>query len=469
MIRLSPRTPGWPCAYIVCAGLALLGETTWAQQAQVQQAQVSTTPVAPSPSSAQAISLEDAIARAKLNEPTFAAAAAASKVAALDRSIARAALLPTVVYHNQFLYTEPAHGATDSANASAGVVPSTPRFIANNSVHEYMSQGVVTETIGAQQFAAAARASAASAVALAELEIARRGLVATVVSLYYTSLAADHKLAVAQHALDEATDFAKLTQNRENAREVAHADVIKAQLTVQQRQRDLDDTKLQGEKARLELGVLLFPDPRSAFTLAEFTTPTPLASREDFEASAAHNNPELKSALASLRASSLDLVGARAAYLPDLSLNFNYGIDSAQFAIHAPDGTRNLGYSASATLDIPVWDWFSTHDRIKQKVALRDSAKVALTAAQRKLIAQIDEFYAEANVARNQLASLNESAATARESLRLTRLRYTAGEATVLEVVDAQIAMTAAETAREDGIVRYQTALANLQILTGSL
>jgi outer membrane protein TolC len=92
-----------------------------------------------------------------------------------------------------------------------------------------------------------------------------------------------------------------------------------------------------------------------------------------------------------------------------------------------------------------------------------------LTATQRRLIAQLDEFYAEASVARDQLQSLEVSAETARESLRLTRLRYTAGEATVLEVVDAQNSLTNAELAREDGTVRYETALANLQILTGTI
>ena len=67
------------------------------------------------------------------------------------------------------------------------------------------------------------------------------------------------------------------------------------------------------------------------------------------------------------------------------------------------------------------------------------------------------------------MQSLELSAQTAQESLRLTRLRYTAGEATVLEVVDAQNSLTSAELAREDGMVRYQTALANLQILTGTI
>ena len=63
----------------------------------------------------------------------------------------------------------------------------------------------------------------------------------------------------------------------------------------------------------------------------------------------------------------------------------------------------------------------------------------------------------------------NLSVDTAAESLRLTRLRYTAGEATILEVVDAENSLTATELAREDGIVRYQTALANLQLLTGTI
>jgi outer membrane protein TolC len=420
-------------------------------------------------SSPSQITLEDAISRAKANEPTFAAAVAADKVAALNHSLARSALLPSVVYHNQYLYTQPAHGPTQSANASTAATASVPRFIANNSVHEYTSQGVVTETIGVQQVTAVAQASAAAALASAELEIARRGLAAAVAGLYYTALAAEHKMAVAQRALDEAASFTQLTAQRENAREAAHADVVKAQLQQQQRQREFADAKLQNDKARLDLAVLLFPNPRTGYTLMVSAAPAPLPTREEVETAASQHNAELKSALASMRAADLDVTAARAAYLPDLALSFNYGIDAPEFAIHGLDGTRNLGYSATATLDIPVWDWFATHDRVKQKTALRDSAKVALTATQRRLVADLDEFYGEASVARDQLQSLDESAATARESLRLTRLRYSAGESTVLEVVDAQTALLAAENAREDGVLRYRTALANLQILTGTM
>src|ERR1700738_560984 len=229
------------------------------------------------------ITLDEAIARARANEPAFAAAVAANRNAALDHSLARAALLPNAVYHNQFLYSQPLH--------APGIAPGLPRFIANNTVHEYTSQASVTETIGVQQLTAVSRSSAAAALASAELEIARRGLVSTVVSLFYGSLASDRKLAVAEEAANEASSFSTLTQRRESAREVARADVIKALLQQQQRDRDLADATLQAQKARLDLAVLLFPDPRFPYNL---TAPAPpvLASRAEVEAAAAKLNPE---------------------------------------------------------------------------------------------------------------------------------------------------------------------------------
>jgi outer membrane protein TolC len=430
-------------------------------------------PVATSPSTA--ITLNEAIARARVNEPNFAASVASSKNAALDQSIARAGLLPNVVYNNQYLYTEANHCPTSNkicaANSGTDVASTTApvRFIANNTVHEYVSQGSATETIGLQQFNAVSRASTALAVAKAEQEVAQRGLVASVAGLFYASSTADRRVAVAERAATEAASLTKLTQQRETGREVAHADVVKAELQQQQRDRDLADAKLNAERARLELAVLLFPDPRTPYTLALPDTPPGVPARADVEAALAKRNPELESALASSHLADLNVVAARSAYFPNLELNYSYGIDAAQFAANAIDGSRNLGYSASATLNIPIWDWFATHDRVRQSEVNRDVAHVVLTNTQRKLIAELEEYYSEALGAHDQLDSLNRSVSTAAESLRLTRLSYLAGETMILDVVDAENSLTTSELAREDGVVRYQTALANLQLLTGTL
>ena len=422
-------------------------------------------PAPASPPPSLAFTLQQAIERAKANAPNFANAVANNRISSLNRSIARAALLPSAIYHNQFLYTQGGGPTTPSGSTADNAAP---RFIANNTIHEYVSQGSVNETIGLLQINAVARASAEEAISRAELEITRRGLVSTVASSFYQVLAADHRIAVAQRAAGEAASFTSLVQKRESAREGAHADVVKAQLQQQQRDRDLADALLAAQKSRLDLGVVLLPDPRTPYSLTPGDVGV-LPARAEVDAAAMRFNPELNSALAALRVSSLGVTAARAAYLPDLALNFSYGIDAGQFATRGRDGVRNLGYSASATVDLPVWDWLSTQHRIRQSEILRGVARTVLTATQRTLIAQLEETYAEASNSRNQLESLDQSVSTAAESLRLTRLRYTAGEATVLEVVDAQNSLTTAEIAREDGTIRYQTALTNLQLLTGAM
>jgi len=413
------------------------------------------------------LTLDQAIALATQNEPAFAAAQAEMFAARLDRTNARVAMLPTATYHNQALYTEP-NGVASSRIGQTANAPS-PAFIANNAVREYASQGVFNETVGFSKVGAMKLADANALRAEAELEIARRGLVSTVVALYYDTGASAEKAAIAQQALTEADGFLDITQKRESAGESAHADVLKAQLQQQQRQRELADAQLAADKARLELGVLLYPDPGTPFTLAPSNAPALLPDRAGVETLAQQNNPEVRGALASLAVSKAETYSAKAALLPDLGLNFTYGIDATNFGVNGPDGIHNLGYSMSALLDIPVWDWLTTERNIKQSRLRENATKVALTAAQRRLIANLAEYYAEADAANKQMASYDTSLLAARESLRLTTLRYVDGESTVLEVVDAQSTLIAAENAQIEGRVRYQLALANLQTLAGKL
>jgi outer membrane protein TolC len=446
---------------LVVAGYGFAGALVCAA---AQQAQTVVQTGSPAANAAEVISLDEAIRRAKGIDTTFAAAVAESKVAESQKKIAGAGLLPGVVYHNQFLYTQP-----QSLNGRP-IPNSTGVFIANNGVHEYISQGSVTETVGAAGIADLKRLSAEAIAAKARLEVARRGLVASVVNLYYGVLNADAKVLVAERALDEAKHFQTLSSELEKGGEVAHADVVKSDLEVEQRERDLSDAQLTAEQTRLELGVLLFADPRTRFTLpADLNTMTAMPTKEQMDAAAKNGNPDVRAALASFQASQFEVTASRLAYLPSLSLNYSYGIDANQFANHAPDGTRNLGYAAYATLDIPVWDWFATHNLVKQGLARREQAKVELNNTQRRLLASIEALYREAEVARSDAMSLDTSVRDAKESLRLTDLRYRSGEATILEVVDAQATVIAVEDSRADAAARYEAALANLQTLTGNL
>jgi outer membrane protein len=409
----------------------------------------------------QAVTLEDALKRARQLDPTYRTALTAAGVAREDHVQARAALLPGLSYNTQYLYTQgrglPVTGDT--------------RYIANNGVHEYLSQGNAHEVVSGTQFADYRRTAALAAAARANAEVATRGLVATIVKIYYAEVVNRRKYANAQLAAGEAKRFFDLTQKLEQGGEVAHADVIKAQLSANDAQRALQDAHLAMDSSHLDLAVLIFPNFNQDFsTVDDLRLPPPLPPMQEVEQQAKSKNPELYAAMQNARAAGLAVMSAKAAYLPSLTLDYFYGIDSNQFSIYSntPDGRfRNLGYSASATLNIPIWNWGATQSKVRQSELQREQAEIELSATQRKLIAELKSFYAEAEGARIQLDVLAQSADLAADSARLTMQRYQAGEATALEVVDAQNSLQLARNNYDDGEARYRLAIANLQTLTG--
>jgi outer membrane protein TolC len=457
-MRLVRRFPSCLCACLVSC--FILASNVKAQQSARLSENAPATSQAPASGPASAplrLAMQDALARARKNSAVYQAAVTDAGVAREDKNQARDALLPSVNYNNSAIYSQ-----------GIGRPPAV-RFIANNAVHEYLSQGNAHEVLDVAAVAELRRAGATAAAARARAEIAARGLVVTVTRSYYAAAAAQQRLDVWQKAAEEGDRFLKLTQDLENGGEVAHSDVIKAELQANDRRRQLQEARLALLNTRLELAVLIFPDFNDNFELAEdLHESVALPALAEVQQRAARDNPELRAALETVRAADYSVSASRAGYLPALSLDYFYGIDATRFATRT-DGIPNLGSSVVATLDIPIWNWGATQSKVKQAELRRDQAKRELSLAQRKLLADLQTLYAEADTASSELASLRRSAELATESLRLTTLRYKDGEGTVLEVVDAQNTATLAAAAYQDGAVRYRVALANLQTLTGAL
>jgi outer membrane protein TolC len=440
-------------ALVAC--LLLAAAASRAQALPPAQTALPATINAQAPASAVSLTLADALARAKANSPQFQAALTQLGMAREDRVQARAALLPGVDYNNEFIYTE-------------GNGTPSGRFVANNGPHEYISRGAVQQVVGLGQFADYRRAVAAQALARAKAEIAARGLIVTVVRAFYGVLVTQGKTQSTQAAADEAQRFLDNSRKLEQGGEVAHSDVIKAQIQANDQQRAFQDAQLSEQNARLNLAVLLFPNFFQNFSLVDDLATAPvLPPIAEVQQMAQKNNPELSAAFAALEAANHEVTVARAGHLPTLVLDYFYGVDANHFAV-STDGIRNLGYSAAATFNIPVWHWGAIESRVKQAELQRHQAQVELSAAQRQALADLQSFYSEAETARAQLDTLRNSAELAADSLRLTNLRYQAGEAIALEVVDAQNTLTQARNNYRDGEARYHVAIANLQTLTGS-
>jgi outer membrane protein TolC len=420
------------------------------------QSIVSSGPQANAPGGTLSFTFSSALMQAQAFNQQYVGAVTAAGVAREARIQAKAALFPTLNAFNQYIYTQ-------------GNFTPSGVFVANDGVHVYNEQALVhAELFSISKRADYRAAQAAEAVARARQEIASRGLIATVVQSYYTLLTSQRHLANGARSLDEARRFLDITQKQEAGGEAARADVVKAQLQMQQRQRDYADAEATVEKARLALGVILLPDINQPYRIEDDLRPDlPLPSLEEVRARAYANNPDLRAAQAGVQEAGYTVKSARGAYYPSLAVDYFFGIDANVFAATGPNGRQNLGSVVQGTVNFPVWNWGTTASKVRQAQIQQKQAEFDLSFARRQLETNLQSFYLEAQIAKSQIDSLRNSLNLSEESLRLTVLRYQAGEATALEVVDAQTTLAQARNAYDDGLARFRVALAEIETLTG--
>jgi len=415
------------------------------------------------------VTLQDALERAKQNDQQFQSAAADADVAREDRVQAHASLLPTFSYSLQYLGNSPTPN---------NVIPNG-RFVSLDGVNMYRNWGMVHQELSPNVLMQTPlrRARALEATAQARLEIAARGLVVTVTRSYYALVVAERKYATAQQGAGQAARFLQTTQNQERLGQVAHSDAIKAEIAFQQQQQALRDTMVAMDSARLSLAVLLFPVLNENFTVIDdLASAPPLPQFNEVRAMATQNNPDLRAADEALRAAGEDVRSAKNAFLPSMAFDGVYGFEANAFAAHAVVVDKpqfgplpTLGYFVTVNMTVPVWDWGGLRSKLHSTETRQRQAQVALTQTQRQLMSHLYSMYNEALAAKAGVDNLQHIADLAAEALRLTSLRYQAGESTALEVVDAQNTLVQARNATDDAQTRYRLALAELQTLTGRL
>jgi outer membrane protein TolC len=413
------------------------------------------------------ITLQDALQRAQQNSPAFQTAVTNLRLARENRVQARAAMLPSIDESTQYLNNE-----------GNGISP-VGRFVTQDGVHVYREWGVLHEGMPGTFFIDAGPRSAAyqEALARADQEIARRGLAVTVTAAYYGLVVAQREFATAQIAAENAHHLLQISQALERGGEVAHTDVIRFQLQLNQQEQALQNARLAMSTARLNLAVLLFPRLNENFTVVDdLDMPPALPAFHDVEILARTNNPQIRAAMEAYRQAALNVSVARAAFYPSFSIDLDYGIEANAFALNSINTDTalqrirqpNLGYFVTYSANLPVFDWGARLSRLRQAHDQRNLARLNLTFAQRQLLSQLYSFYNQARVAQDQLDTLHNSVTLATRNLQLVTMSYKAGESTELQVLDAETSLTAARDAYTLGEANYRNALATLQTLTGS-
>lgn len=147
--------------------------------------------------------------------------------------------------------------------------------------------------------------------------------------------------------------------------------------------------------------------------------------------------------------------------LPQLSLSFQYGVDALQVE------SRDRGYAGFVHLEIPVFDWFRARSESHQFQLRAQQVETDKAVATRIFSKDYADALAETKGLYAQLAITDAQVTSARENLRLSRLRFEGGEGTALEVVTAQNDLAQAQINHYTTRANYLNARVTLDVASG--
>ncbi|HLM66431.1 MAG TPA: TolC family protein, partial [Longimicrobium sp.] len=132
-----------------------------------------------------------------------------------------------------------------------------------------------------------------------------------------------------------------------------------------------------------------------------------------------------------------------------------------------PFGYERQPVQASMSISLPLFDGLNRERRIAEARVAESDARLAVTAAEQRLTADVRAGLLGMRTAYRAAALQREVAANAAEELRMARERFRLGAGTSLEVTDAQTRLAEAERAVIDSVYTYHKSLAALEALVG--
>jgi outer membrane protein len=182
--------------------------------------------------------------------------------------------------------------------------------------------------------------------------------------------------------------------------------------------------------------------------------------REALRAEALKNRPELAQAITRVDAARAQLSGARAGYLPDVTATGSYGAASNDPPLHEV-------WSITGNLSWNLFQGFFTKSRVRETEALVEVARANYDSTELQVRVDVEQAYINVVNAAEQIAATGKAVESAQENLRLAQGRYDAGVGTILDLTDAQLALTNSEADQVRALTGHRLALAALDRAVG--
>ena len=291
---------------------------------------------------------------------------------------------------------------------------------------------------------------------------------AMVINKYYNLVRAKMLLLVAEESLDQAKKNLDRSEALLEVGSATRADVLKARVRHSNTRLSLIRARTAVEFAREDLVNVL--SMRGEQEMDVDTTMVIRFEEPDMEAEiqqALANRPDLKSLELSKSAAQASVAAAKSGWWPSIGAGFNYGWSDREMAEDLNFFKDEYSWSIGASVSLNLFDRFLTNSSVGMAKADLRRTEYGLEKAKFDAIREVKNLVFIMSEAKERIIVASETVEQATEDLRLAEERYRVGAGTMLETIDAQVALTQAKADVIEAKCDYLIAVADLARATG--
>ena len=315
-------------------------------------------------------------------------------------------------------------------------------------------------------------AKAGSRVASGELERVRDLVVQNVRQAYFSLLQARRLVGVADAALARSELNLRSARGFFDVGTKPKSDVTRAEVEVANARVDVIRARNLVRLSETSLANALGLEATVPIEIEDTLTYEPVTlDSTQLLAEALGNRPELRQSQAQLDAARAQLSGAKARYLPDLTVLGTAGTSSDDAVVSTDGFASSLNFadswSITGQLTWNLFEGFFTQARVKETQALVETARANYDGTELQVRLEVEQAYIAVVEAAERYGATEKAVESAQENLRLAQGRYDAGVGTILELTEAQLSLTNAEADSVRAVTDYRVGLATLDRVVG--
>lgn len=281
------------------------------------------------------------------------------------------------------------------------------------------------------------------------------------IKAYYDVLEAQKTIAVDKESVDNYAAHLENVEQLYSAGSKAKIEVLRSEVQLSDARQTLIKAQNTYEIALSTLKNIIRLDREEPLELTtDFSYMTFSPELSDCLAKARENRKDLRQAELAVEEAEKDIKIAKAGFLPSVDLTASVGWEDRAL----PDD-KHYNYTAGITASWDIFDNQVTKANVKGAEAARDEAELTLLKKTDDIDLEVRQAYLNMREAEKRFVSTGDAIKQAREDYYIANAKYKAGEGLMLDIIDAQLALSTAQlnyiSAQYD-YVRYKAEVENV-------